>query len=150
MEITTIAAAALLTGAVTITGDDYNIERFLKPDTKVVRIVSDDGGLIDRYIRNYRILKMRRIQVQIVGRCVSACMMYMKLPGTCAEPGSQFWAHTPWLTNYDRYEREAIEELMRQYYVPSVVTYINRRGGIWKIGTENYMKIKASNHLPAC
>jgi hypothetical protein len=129
--------------------DGVQIEQHLKMDTTSVTIMQDDGGIMERYMRNYDILKMRRIQVRIAGWCISSCMFYMKLPGACAMRGGQFWAHTPTIPPGKK-ERRFVYGLMDKYYFPEVRQRIKDAGGIFKIGKNRYLKINASDVLPPC
>lgn len=152
MSISGLLIAAAL-GTVTIAnGDNYDIERYLKPGTTTVVILHDVGGDIDRFIRNEALLRARKIKVRFAGTCVSACMMYMRLPDACALPGAEFWAHTPDMDKTDRPKamRRYIAGLMEKYFTPSVVRYIDDHGGIWKIGKETYLKIPAIDHVRPC
>jgi len=152
MSISVLMAVALF-GTVTIKdGDDYDIERYLKPTTTTIVILNDNGGDIDRFKRNEKILRERNIKVRFAGPCISACMMYMRLPDACALPNAEFWAHKPSMNKSDKPAemRKYIAGLMDRYFIPSVVRYINERGGIWKIGNDDYIKIKAINHVRAC
>lgn len=131
-------------------GEGVQIEEHIQPDTTSVTIMTDVGGIMERYMRNFEILKMRRIQVRIVGECISSCMMYMTLPGACATKSGQFWAHTPTLPNYRKRERNFVYALMDKYYFPAIRQRIKDAGGIFKIGKNNYLKINALDVLPAC
>jgi len=151
MEIATLVAAAAIAGTITISdGDNYNIEQYLKPDTKTVIIMKDLGGDIYRFERNAAILRAREIQVRIAGQCISACMFYMRLPNACAIKGGELWTHTPNLPNYGPTERRRVEAIARRYFTPSVMKVINQNGGIWRLGRDNYLKMKALDHLKAC
>lgn len=65
-----------------------------KSSTIVVR--NDEGGVLPTRIREIADLRARGQRVELRGRyCLSACTLYIGLPGVCVSPGTRFGFHGP-------------------------------------------------------
>ncbi len=63
---------------------------------KQILVVSNDrGGLVRQRDTEIRALQQSGQPVQLRGRCLSACTMYLSLPNVCVAPQATFGFHGP-------------------------------------------------------
>ncbi|MEZ5913868.1 MAG: hypothetical protein R3D84_17945 [Paracoccaceae bacterium] len=106
-------------------------------------ITNDGGGNVDDYLK-WRAIKARKYsQVQILGRCNSACTMYLTLPNACIGPKAiigfhgtlpktGIWSVDYWLDmrvgNHFRGEmRRRFEKEWRHHGGPNDFVFLNAR-----------------------
>ena len=114
---------------------------------KVIR--SDNGGRVSKYAVDVYQAKHQNTQVEIRGKCLSACTLYLSMPKNqiCITPGASFGFHKAYgstrrLNNWGN-------QYMMTNYPDWVVSWINAKGGL----TNSLMRMNynyASRYLPAC
>lgn len=82
---------AYLFGDVPPVGVMDNIAVALMPRRKVV--VKDVGGWLHERYREIELLKAAGTRVEIKGRCISACTLYLALENTCIHPDATLGFH---------------------------------------------------------
>lgn len=92
---------------------------------EVVNVSDDHGGLLAAYQMQWATLAARRVDVRVVGPCVSACTVlvgYIPRDHICVAPGAYFGFH--WATTYF-----TTQELWNVY--PSDIRqWISQHGGL--------------------
>jgi hypothetical protein len=95
-----------------------------------IEIGNDSGGLVAAYAMRMYQLEETKDAVKFVGRCDSACTLFLALPRdqTCVSSGAYFRFHAPSAPT-ETAAREVQYYMMRKY--PKwVQNWINSRGGL--------------------
>lgn len=58
-------------------------------------VLRDPGGLLYGRMRFLSYLERKDIRVHVMGRCVSACTLYLSLDNVCVSPNATFGFHGP-------------------------------------------------------
>ncbi len=89
-------------------------------------IGNDNGG----YVVTYALRVLKAKQPRIMGRCASACTLYLGHPKACVGPNAVLVFHAPYGSSASG-NRYAKEYLMRSYAkTPGLVAWIKARGGL--------------------
>jgi hypothetical protein len=115
----------------------------------IARINNDRGGYVIQYALNLQKMKRAGTQVQFVGRCLSACTLYMALPRsqTCISTRASFSFHAAYGAS-PKANRVATLYLLNTY--PSWVrNWINSKGGLSRRLITMPFRY-ASKHMQAC
>ena len=114
-----------------------------------VSISNNSGGVIARFVLKAAEYRDAGTLIRFVGRCDSACTLYLSLPSEqmCVGPNSYFRFHAP-AARSARSVKFAQSFMMRQY-PPWVRSWIQGQGGLSrKLITMDYAH--ASQFLPTC
>lgn len=112
-------------------------------------VATGPGGNLVEYARQVSVLRSEGAPVQFIGRCGSACTLYLTLPTSqvCLWPGARFEFHAAYGASRD-FNRWGSEYMMDRY--PQwVQTWIRSRGGL----TNELLSMSyayASQFVPAC
>jgi hypothetical protein len=120
-----------------------------EPPQEVVTIANERGGYVVDYAARMMKLQETNTPVRFVGRCDSACTLYLALSQdqTCIAHGASFSFHAPSASS--RYAQHAAETYMLKTYPEWVTAWIDAQGGLSrKIVTMDYSY--ASQYLRPC
>jgi hypothetical protein len=97
---------------------------------RTVEINDDSGGYVLQYAIQMMRLKESRTNVRFMGRCDSACTLYLSLPyeQTCITPDAYFRFHSPSAPSAS--DIEAVRTFMLKKYPRWVLTWISNQGGL--------------------
>ena len=100
-----------------------------------VRITSDNGGQIQKYLNRYTGLRNSGEQVVIDGPCLSACTLILGIvpnKQVCVTRRARLGFHAAWTPGQDgsqvRSDRGVFQ--LMQWYPPKVRRWIARKGGL--------------------
>jgi hypothetical protein len=114
-----------------------------------VSIRNDSGGYVIHYALKMLKLKRSGTPVRFMGKCASACTLYLALPTrqTCVTSGAEFRFHAP----YGVSSRAAAtaEAYMLRNYPQWVKSWINKQGGL-SSGTLVMDASYAKGFMPDC
>ena len=87
-------------------------------DDKILTVYADPGGKLYKRLQFINYLEKNDIDVKIVGRCASACTLYLSMETTCVIPDARFGFHGPsasdvYMTSAQR--KDDIELMTRAY-----------------------------------
>lgn len=134
-----IAAVALLIG--------MSAPAAAKINTKIEKVVFyDPGGVIGTRLREIDRLRAEGKRVRIMGRCESACTLYLIMPNTCIGQGADFRFHQAW--DHRRQRADSATKLMFMLYPKRIQDWITSKGGlgpdfIWLRGDEMRKLVRA-------
>ncbi len=110
-------------------------------------IENDLGGMPDTYVEK----TLRKVPMEIRGRCYSACTIYLGNPNACFDRDAVLYFHAssfdyanpkPVVTRKPtRAEREATEYWVTPHYPPKVRQWIKKRGGL-KVTITDMLELK--------
>jgi len=93
-----------------------------------ITIANDNGGQILGYVVKSRELRRSRKTIRFVGRCDSACTLYLGNPNKCIAPGATFGFHAPYGTSAKANRRWKAH--MNGAYPNWVRSWLGARGGL--------------------
>lgn len=91
-------------------------------------IVNDRGGYVMKYALAVARDRESGEPVRIMGRCASACTLYLSLPNVCIGPRAYFQFHAPYGSNPKA--NQYVKEYMMKEYPAWVRNWINKNGGL--------------------
>lgn len=110
-------------------------------------IHNDDGGYVVDYALKLEQYRDSGEEIRILGRCDSACTLYLSLPNICVGRNASFSFHKPWGAR-----REVIEMMqayMMEQYPEWVRQWIKSKGGLGR----HYIVLRGKQlrrHLRRC
>jgi hypothetical protein len=95
-----------------------------------IEISNDGGGFVIQYAIQMMRLKEAKTHVRFMGRCDSACTLYLSLPyeQTCITPDAYFRFHSPSAPSAN--DIEAVRAFMLKKYPRWVLSWISNQGGL--------------------
>ncbi|EKF40152.1 hypothetical protein [Nitratireductor indicus] len=98
--------------------------------SSALRVRNDPGGHVVDYMLRVKEFTRQGRQVQVIGRCDSACTLFLSLPASqiCVESGARFGFHLPFGGN--REGNRVAKNFMLASYPGWVREWITSKGGL--------------------
>jgi len=99
-----------------------------KSDAAPYYVWNDPGGLVIERMIEIKKLQKSKKQVRIMGKCMSACTLYLTLDNICRGPNAKFGFHNARGFNMEKSIK--ITYIMYKKYPPWVRKWIDSIGGL--------------------
>lgn len=131
----------------------YREARYMPPTPEslaygdTVDIVNNNGGYVDVFLKDVERLRKTNVKVRIIGKCNSACTLYLSLPKeqVCAYGNVTFAFHKP----YGGSQNDYWKRRMLETYPNWVLNWLRREGGLTStlkvMGPKDFF-----NYIPRC